>query len=128
MIFNLLLYMGIFFIVGGFSLFLYAETKLRDIDIQLFKLEQKIKKELSNVKNWCSYSLRFLYYLNDLFWSSGVGNDTMSKNEMLEQSIDNTDRLLKIVDKLEQRIATLEKVLASHAKCIGEMRDKNEQS
>jgi len=33
----------------------------------------------------------------------------------------------KIVDKLEKRIATLEKVLASHAKCIGEMReDKNE--
>ena len=47
MVYNLLLYMGIFFIVGGFSLFLYAETKLRDIDIQLFKLEQKIKKELS---------------------------------------------------------------------------------
>ena len=38
-------------------------------------------------------------------------------------------RLNKIVDKLEQRIATLEKVLESHAKCIGEMReDKNEQS
>ena len=53
----------------------------------------------------------------------------MNKNEMLEQSIDNTYRLLKIVDKLEQRIATLEKVLDSHAKCIGEMReDKNEQS
>jgi len=35
----------------------------------------------------------------------------------------------KIVDKLEKRIATLEKVLDSHAKCIGEMReDKNEQS
>ena len=35
--------------------------------------------------------------------------------------------LNKIVDKLEQRITTLEKVLDSHAKCIGEMReDKNE--
>jgi len=34
--------------------------------------------------------------------------------------------LYKIVDKLEQRIATLEKVLASHAKCIGEIRkEKN---
>jgi len=34
--------------------------------------------------------------------------------------------LYKITDKLEQRIKTLEKVLASHAKCIGEMReDKN---
>jgi len=36
-------------------------------------------------------------------------------------------RLTKVDDKLEQRIAKLEKVLESHAKCIGEMReDKNE--
>ena len=35
--------------------------------------------------------------------------------------------LYKIVDKLEQRISKLERVLESHAKCIGEMRDKNEQ-
>ena len=47
MIYNLLLYFGIFFIVAGFSLWLYAETKLREIDIQLFKLNQKIEKELS---------------------------------------------------------------------------------
>ena len=31
--------------------------------------------------------------------------------------------IYKILDKLEQRIATLEKVLDSHAKCIGEMRE-----
>ena len=31
--------------------------------------------------------------------------------------------LNKIVDKLEQRIVTLEKVLDSHTKCIGEMRE-----
>ena len=30
----------------------------------------------------------------------------------------------KIVDKLEQRISKLEKVLESHAKCIGELRGK----
>ena len=37
--------------------------------------------------------------------------------------------IYKILDKLEQRISSLEKVLASHAKCIGEMReDNNEQS
>ena len=36
-------------------------------------------------------------------------------------------RLNKIVDKLEKRIATLERVLQSHAKCIGELReDKND--
>ena len=35
-------------------------------------------------------------------------------------------RLSKIVDTLEQRISTLEKALASHAKTIGELReDKN---
>ena len=37
-----------------------------------------------------------------------------------------TKLLFKVVDKLEQRISTLEKVLASHAKCIGEMRKDNE--
>ena len=35
--------------------------------------------------------------------------------------------IYKILDKLEQRIAKLERVLESHAKCIGEMREnKNE--
>ena len=34
--------------------------------------------------------------------------------------------LYKIVDKLEKRISTLEKVLDSHAKCIGEMREKKD--
>ena len=31
-------------------------------------------------------------------------------------------RLTKVDDKLEQRIATLERVLQSHAKCIGAIR------
>ena len=35
--------------------------------------------------------------------------------------------IYKILDKLEQRIATLEKVLASHAKCIGEMRENKHE-
>ena len=35
-----------------------------------------------------------------------------------------TNNLIKIVDKLEQRISSLEKVLASHAKCIGEIREE----
>ena len=42
------------------------------------------------------------------------------KDEVIEQF---TKNLIKIADKLEQRIAKLEKVLASHAKCIGEMRE-----
>ena len=37
-------------------------------------------------------------------------------------------RLNKIVDMLEQRIAKLEKVLASHAKTIGEIREDNNGS
>ena len=50
-------------------------------------------------------------------------------NKQIEELKEQTKILFKVVDKLEQRIATLEKVLASHAKCIGEMReDKNEQS
>jgi hypothetical protein len=42
--YNLLLYLGLFFIVGGFSLWVYSEMRLREIDIQLFKLEQKINR------------------------------------------------------------------------------------
>jgi len=41
---------------------------------------------------------------------------------------ENKDRIYqhnKILDKLEKRIATLEKVLESHAKCIGEMREED---
>jgi exonuclease VII small subunit len=45
------------------------------------------------------------------------------KSKVDEQVI---QELYKILDKLEQRIATLEKVLQSHAKCIGEMRDKDD--
>tara|TARA_R110002020_G_scaffold433501_1_gene643585 strand:- start:207 stop:368 length:162 start_codon:yes stop_codon:yes gene_type:complete len=36
--------------------------------------------------------------------------------------------LFKTVDKLEQRIATLEKVLQSHAKVIGEIREDKDES
>ena len=53
------------------------------------------------------------------------------QSEQIEEQFFNTlnsiVRLNKISDKLEQRITTLEKVLESHAKCIGEIREnKNE--
>ena len=49
------------------------------------------------------------------------------KSKQIEECKEQTKILFKVVDKLEQRISTLEKVLQSHAKCIGEMReDKNE--
>ena len=43
MIYNLLLYMGLFFIIAGFSLFLYSEVRLREIDRQLFRQQQLTK-------------------------------------------------------------------------------------
>ena len=54
----------------------------------------------------------------------------MNKNETTRVLNNNKELLLihqKVVDKLEQRIAKLEKVLASHAKCIGEMRGEEIQ-
>ena len=51
------------------------------------------------------------------------------KSKQIEEVNEDLTILFKIVDKLEQRIKTLEKVLASHAKCIGEMReDKNDNN
>ena len=44
----------------------------------------------------------------------------MIKLELLNNA--DFKNLIKIVDQLEKRIATLEKVLESHAKCIGELR------
>jgi hypothetical protein len=48
----------------------------------------------------------------------------MSDDEVIKKF---TNNLVKIVDTLEQRIAKLEKVLESHAKCIGEMREKKDE-
>ena len=44
-------------------------------------------------------------------------------NKQVEELKEQTKILFKVVDKLENRISTLEKVLQSHAKCIGEMRE-----
>jgi|TARA_R110002033_G_scaffold17948_1_gene48251 hypothetical protein len=43
---------------------------------------------------------------------------------MNSENLDFIKNVYKILDKLEKRISTLEKVLASHAKCIGEMREE----
>ena len=42
----------------------------------------------------------------------------------MENLEEQTNILFKIGNKLEQRIATLEKVLESHAKCIGQLREE----
>ena len=54
-------------------------------------------------------------------------NEGMENLQQIEELEEDKRRMNKIVDKLEQRIATLEKVLASHAKCIGEMREKKHE-
>ena len=46
----------------------------------------------------------------------------MKLKEINDKFNKQTRILFKVVDKLEQRISTLEKVLQSHAKCIGELR------
>ena len=48
----------------------------------------------------------------------------MNKREEIENLEEQTNILFKIGNKLEQRIATLEKVLESHAKCIGQLREE----
>ena len=56
------------------------------------------------------------------------GNIGIITNErQIENLEEQTKILFKVVDKLENRISTLEKVLASHAKCIGEMRGENNE-
>jgi hypothetical protein len=44
--------------------------------------------------------------------------------QQIENLEEQTNILFKIGNKLEQRISTLEKVLASHAKTIGEIREE----
>ena len=52
------------------------------------------------------------------------GNIGIITNERIIENLqEDKKNLYKVVDKLEQRISTLEKVLESHAKCIGEMRE-----
>ena len=66
--------------------------------------------------DWNSNHDRFYVYL----FKSGWCNMNKRDEEIQDQIIKG---MYKIFDKLEKRIATLEKVLASHAKCIGEMRE-----
>ena len=51
----------------------------------------------------------------------------MKLKEINDKFNKQTRILFKVVDKLEQRIATLEKVLSSNSKCIGEMREDKDE-
>ena len=48
--YNLILYIGLFFIVGGFSLWLYSEMDKRRIDRELFH-QQQLTKSFERNKN-----------------------------------------------------------------------------
>ena len=54
-------------------------------------------------------------------------NEGMENLKEIEELEEDKRNLYKIANKLEQRISTLEKVLESHAKCIGELRVKDNQ-
>ena len=41
--YNIVLYVGLFLIVGGFCLFLYSQHRLRQLDIEEFKNQQLTK-------------------------------------------------------------------------------------
>ena len=47
-----------------------------------------------------------------------------SIEEIQDEHDEMVKRIYKILDTLEQRITKLEKVSGSHAKCIGEIREK----
>jgi len=42
--YNIVLYIGLFLIVGGFCLFLYSQMRLRQLDIEQWKLTQSFNK------------------------------------------------------------------------------------
>ena len=44
------LYLGLFFIVGGFFLFIYSEMRLRELDREQWKNEQEIKSLMEGKK------------------------------------------------------------------------------
>ena len=84
------------------------------------------------VKNnivWRLIKLQHGVLNNDLFifynWSFNNWNIILFRHERNWRNMNDEEikTLFNVVDKLEKRIFLLEKVLASHAKCIGEMRE-----
>jgi hypothetical protein len=50
--YNLILYIGLGLIIGGFCLFLYSEHRLRQLDIEQWKLNQSFNKAKEMEKTW----------------------------------------------------------------------------
>ena len=50
--YNLVMYIGLGSIVGGFCLFLYSQHRLRQLDIEQWKLNQSFNKAKEMEKTW----------------------------------------------------------------------------
>jgi hypothetical protein len=48
--YNLIVYIGLGLIIGGFCLFLYSQMRLRQLDIEEFK-NQQLTKSFNKAKN-----------------------------------------------------------------------------
>jgi len=48
--YNIVLYIGLFLIIGGFCLFLYSQHRLRQLDIEEWK-NQQLTKSFNKAKN-----------------------------------------------------------------------------
>ena len=55
---NIILYIGMALIIGGFSLFLYSEIKLREIDRKLF-LNEQLQKAFIEAKKQQQMEFKF---------------------------------------------------------------------
>jgi len=55
---NIILYIGMFFIVSGFGLFLYSEMKIREIDRKLF-LNEQLHKAFMEAKKQKQMEFKF---------------------------------------------------------------------
>ena len=69
--YNIVLYIGLFLIVGGFCLFLYSQMRLRQLDIAEWKNQQLTKsfnKEKNDLKQyWVLYNYSRTWFGMDIF-------------------------------------------------------------
>ena len=49
--YNLIMYIGLGLIIGGFCLFLYSQMRLRQLDIEQWKLNQSFNKAKKDEQN-----------------------------------------------------------------------------
>jgi len=55
---NIILYIGMFLMIGGFGLFLYSEMKIREIDRKLF-LNEQLHKAFMEAKKQQQMEFKF---------------------------------------------------------------------